>query len=117
MKFINTEKFERLPLKRYYIFAFFFNIFIISIGLLSQFILPPEIPLYYGLPQNDEQLAPAALVILPSLVAMFMTVLNAYFSMFAESTFLKKVLAFTSIAVSLLSAITIVKIIFLVGSI
>jgi hypothetical protein len=84
---------------------------------MAQLILPPEIPLFYGQPQNEEQLANSIFIILPSLTAMFLTVLNAYLSIFADSTYLKKVLAFIAVSISILATVTVIKIILLVGSI
>lgn len=114
---LKSEKFERLPLKKYYVASFLINILVIGCGLLSQLILPPEIPLFYGLPAGEEVLSKSIFILVPALAAMLITVMNAYFSIFAESTYLKKVMATTAISVTLLSAITTFKIIFLVGAI
>ena len=111
------EKFGRLPQKRFYIIAFFVNLVIIGISFLSRFILPPQIPLFYGFPQNQQQLSPSYLLFLPALVSLAITVINAYLSIFVDNNYLKKVLAITPLLITLLSSITILKIIFLVGSI
>lgn len=86
-------------------------------GLLSQFILPPEIPLFYGLPQTSEQIAPSILIIIPSTASLLITLVNILFISKASNIYLKKTLAFTSITISTLATITTLKIIFLVGAI
>ena len=111
------EKFERLPLRRFYTFSFFLNIFIIGLAFLARFILPPQIPLYYGLPQSSEQIVPASYLFLPSFMSLVFTILNAYVSIFVDNTYLKKVFAFSSILISILTAVTTLKIVFLVGNI
>ncbi|MBL7036872.1 hypothetical protein ISR94_03475 [Candidatus Microgenomates bacterium] len=111
------EKFERLPLKKFYIFSFFLNIIVLVAALLSKYILPPEIPLFYGLPQSSQQISSSYFLFIPSLVSLALTVVNAYLSIFVDNTYLKKVLAFSTILISILSTLTTLKIIFLVGSI
>lgn len=112
---ISREKFERLPLKRFYVAAFFLSLGIIIVGLISKFILPPEIPLFYGLPQSSKQLSTSIFLFIPSLISIFFTIINAYISTFIDNNYLKKVFAFSSVLVSVLSAITTLKIVFLVG--
>ncbi len=113
--YINPE-FEKLPLKKLFVASFFISIATIILGMVAQFILPPEVPLYYGLPQTRDQIAPSLFIVLPSLVSITITVLNAVFSIKTHDNYLKKALAFTSIAVSILATITTYKIVFLVGS-
>ncbi len=110
-------RFEKLPLKPLFVISFFANIGSILLSLLSKFILPPEIPLFYGLPKNSLQLASSFFIVLPSFISLAITVINSLISINLESQYLKRVLAFTSISVTLLGLITTYKIIFLVGSI
>lgn len=112
-----SPEFEKLPLKKLFIASFIINLIVILSGLLIRLILPPKIPLFYGLPQTSEQLAPSVLIILPATIALFFTIINSIFSINIDSTYLKKTLAFASISVSLLSLIGTFKIIFLIGSI
>lgn len=87
------------------------------IGLAAQFILNPEIPLFYGLPQTEEQLSPAIFILIPATVSFLVVIINSYLSSKTADSYLKKCLAVTSIACSILSFIATIKIIFLVGSI
>lgn len=112
---LNPE-FEKLPLKKMFVASFFISVATILLGLIAQIILPPEIPLFYGLPQTSEQLSPAIFIILPSLASILITIINAIISIKIDGNYLKRTLAFASIAVSILAVITTYKIIFLVGS-
>jgi len=106
-----------LPLKRLLVLFLVVSVITIILGLLAQLILPPQIPLYYGLPQTSEQITPSIFIILPSLLSIIITAINTAVSLKVNDIFLKKTLAFASIAVLLLATITTYKIIFLVGSI
>ncbi len=87
----------------------------IIVGLLFQFVLPPEIPLFYGLPQTEDQLAPKIMIVIPSLIAIFVVIINSVLTTRIDNIFLIKSLWVASISVSLLSVVTIIKIVFLVG--
>lgn len=89
----------------------------LATGLAAQFILNPEIPLFYGLPQTEEQLSPSIFILLPASISFLVVIVNSYLSSKTTDNYLKKCLAVTSIACSILSFIATVKIIFLVGSI
>lgn len=117
MALLTQLKESSLPLKSLFTTSVAVNLMFILLGLASQLVLPPEIPLFYGLPKNNEQLAPSIFIILPSLVSLFLTVINAIISINVEGIYLKKALAFASISICLLSVIATYKIIFLVGSI
>jgi hypothetical protein len=112
---IQTE-FKKLPLSKLYISSFVISISSIAFGLVFQFLLPPEIPLYYGLPQTEGQIAPSITIILPSMVSIFIIFINTLIAIKVSSNYLKKILSFTSLAVSVLAIITTFKICFLVGS-
>lgn len=109
--------FEKLPLKNLFIYSVVISTITLISGLLAQIILPPEIPLFYGLPQTTVQLSSSFMIILPSLISIFITLINAFMSIKVDDNYLKKVLAFTTISVSILGTITTFKIISLVGSI
>lgn len=113
---INPE-FEKLPLKNLFIYSLILSTITLSFGLLAQIVLPPQIPLLYGLPQTNDQLVSSLMIILPSIISIFITIINAIFSIKSHDNYLKKILAFTTISIAVLSSITIFKIIFLVSSI
>jgi hypothetical protein len=87
-------------------------VFIVTIIFITNK-LPPQVPLYYGFPRGELQLAsPIALVLPLALSSLFIT-LNSIFAYFTKSVFLKNILVIGSFFASLLSAITVIKIILL----
>lgn len=88
-------------------------VFIVILILISKD-LPPQVPLYYGLPRGEQQLISPAALVLPIVLSSLFIVINNIVAYFIESLFLKRVLVFGSCFVSLLSIITIVNIIFLI---
>lgn len=102
--------------RRVFVFAAILNIIVAALALLSLSSLPPQIPLFYGLPETEERLATSWMLIIPSGVSFLLLLGNASLSLFIEDEFPKKVLVAASLVVSLFSAITTLKIILLVGS-
>ncbi|MBI4153603.1 hypothetical protein HY503_01225 [Candidatus Woesebacteria bacterium] len=92
------------------------NILIILFALFAQRFLPPEVPLFYGLAEGTEQLAPRLFLLIPSSGSFVVLIANSLISSRVEDTFIKKALIFTAIGTTFFAAITTLKIIFLVGS-
>lgn len=109
-------KFEKLPLFNLIIILIIINLIILVIGLISKLILPPQIPIFFGLPQTEEQLGPSILIIMPTAICLAFILINTYVATKIENNYIKKALVFGSLAITLLSTIAILKIIFLVGS-
>jgi len=84
--------------------------------IILQGILPPEIPLYYGLPKGQDQLVSTISLIIPSIVSLLIVLLNFIISLFVKDDFIQKILIFTAFACLFLSTITTIKILFLVGN-
>ena len=78
--------------------------------------LPPEVPLFYGLAEGEQQLSSSIWLIIPSLTSLGIILLNGIISFFWKKDFLRETLTLTSLAVAILSTITTLKIILLVGS-
>lgn len=78
--------------------------------------IPPQVPLFYGLPVSEDQLVKAPFLILPSLIALLLVFLNSLLTFFLKDDFLKKVLIMAAFGTSLFAVITTFKIIFLVGN-
>ncbi|KKP47600.1 MAG: hypothetical protein UR39_C0003G0005 [Candidatus Woesebacteria bacterium GW2011_GWA1_33_30] len=116
-KQIIDPRFERLPLFKLIVAIVITNLSVILIGLLARIILPPEIPIFFGLPQTEEQLAPALFITIPPTISLIFVLINSTMAIHIESFYIKKSLAFGSLAITLLSTIAAFKIIFLVGSI
>ena len=76
--------------------------------------LPPVVPLFYGLPVGAEQLTPMLELFLAPAAGLIITAINVFVSIFSKDIFLKKSLIISSAFISLLLAITVVKIVLLV---
>lgn len=93
-----------------------FNILLIILVFLVQNSLPPQIPLFYGQPQGEDQLAPKLFLILPPLVAILVSVINFILSRLIKDQFLDKIFLATTITATILATIAVVKIIALIGN-
>ncbi|QQS39030.1 hypothetical protein IPM62_00210 [Candidatus Woesebacteria bacterium] len=98
----------------------FVSLLLIALSILSTFLLtqylPPEIPLFFGLPESEDQIASSSALIVPSLFSLAILVLNSTIAYFSNDKFIKMVLIFSSLAISLLSTIATLKITLLIGS-
>jgi hypothetical protein len=106
----------RLPFKDFVIASVSINILMAVIVLLIQRWLPPQIPLFYGKPRGEEQLASSLVLTLPSIVSLLILLINVSFAAILKDEFLRKTLVLAAIVVTFFAAITTIKIIFLVGS-
>ena len=98
---------------------FILLLFILSIGILLWKLssLPPKVPLWYSRPWGEDQLAhPLWLFLLP-LSSLFWYGINFLASMYKLSEYLlfTQMLFVSSLVVSLLSFLTLMKILFLVS--
>ena len=90
-------------------------LFIASIIFLQKY-LPPQIPLFYGLPETAEQLATALSLIIPPAISTSILIINTTICIFISDEFLKKTLMISGLATFIFSFIAVVRIIMLVGS-
>lgn len=107
---------ERVPLKNFVYASFIISIVGILLIFLLQSILPPEVPLFYGLPEGEEQLTTSLGLTLPLVGSLIITILNTITVFFLQNSFLQKTLVMGAFAISFLSFVTIIKITLLVGS-
>lgn len=110
------EKTLQIPFKKIVLVLLIFNLSFIAIILKARQWLPPEVPLLYGLPKGEQTLTSQLTLILPSLTAMAILVINSLFIVATKDDFLQKIFVALIIATSLLSAIATLRIILLVGS-
>ncbi len=111
-----TSDFEKLPLKKLFVFSFLGSFSLFILGLIMHFFLPLYIPLFYGLPETSDQLAPRIFILIPAAISTIITLLNIVISVNNHDGYINKILAFASILILLLAAITTYKIFFLVNS-
>lgn len=105
------------PFKNYISAAGVIDIITIIFVLFFQRALPPEVPLFYGLPQGEGQLAKPIFLLIPALLSLLVVALNTFLIRLVKNDFLEKVLAIASLATAVFAGITTFKIIFLVGNI
>lgn len=91
------------------------NLLVILWVGLSQNSLPPEVPLFYGMPMGEEQLASSSLLVLPAVIALILIAINFLLLKVSRDQFLQNVLVSTMVVITALSSITITKIVLLVG--
>ncbi len=101
-------------LQKLAIACFIINAIIVAIVLAVQKNLPPIVPLFYGLPEGQGQLATNTTLILPATISSIFTIVNLLISRLTKDNFLEKVFAGLTITTLALSTITVIKIILLV---
>jgi len=105
-----------LPYKEFFGFCLLVNIGVIAFVLVLGGMLPPVVPLMYGLPVGEEQLVAKGFLTIPSAVSVILIIVNVIIAKFSSASFIQKVLVGLTIAITLLSAVTTMKIFFLVAS-
>lgn len=103
----------------------FFGLLVVSLFICIATILgvlylkdyiPPQVPLFYGLPEGEEQLTTATGLTIPAFGALIIIVINTILATIFENNFVRNSLVLTSFAATLFATITTVKILLLVGS-
>lgn len=103
-------------LKKIFIISFSIGILSILFAFIAQPFLPPQIPLFHGLPVGEEQLSSSLGLVIPGVVSLLILAVNFILVKITKEDFLKKVLAIVALIASFFAIITTFKIIFLVGS-
>ncbi len=117
--FGSGEPGKSLYYREYLIFAILLNVALIFAVLgLSYFKrLPPEVPLFYGIAEGEAQLVSNWQLLIPSGVSLGFLFLNSTLAYLFKDEFLKKTLIIATFSLTLLSVVTTIKIITLVGNI
>ncbi len=105
-----------VPYKEFFGFCLLFNVCVAALIIIFKNTLPPVVPLMYGLPVGEEQLVPRILLTVPSVVSIILIIINMVIAKLLGGTFVQKVLVGLTMAITLLAAVTTVKIFFLVAS-
>ena len=106
---------KKVTYRNYFLAATIINAIIALAVLILKNNLPPLVPLLYGRPAGEAELIVTAGLFIAPAASLIITVLNLLISLWVKDDFLKKILAISSIVIAGLMAITIIKIIFLVG--
>ncbi len=106
---------KKLPLKGAIYVSLGTNLVLTVFILIIRNYLPPVVPLFYGLPSGQSQLAPTLQLLMVPLVSVVITVLNIFIVSLLRDVFYKKALIISGVLISFLGAVTVIKIVFLVG--
>ena len=106
---------KKLTYRNYFLAATIIDAVAVLLILLLKNNLPPLVPFLYGRPAGEAELIITAGLFIAPVTSLIITVLNLSVSLWVKDDFLKKILAISSIVIAGLMAITIVKIVFLVG--
>ena len=112
----NIEK-AKIPFKKQVKIAILINLFVIILSAVAVFRLPDEIPLFYGLPEGEQQLLPNWAFVAPNIIAFFIMFINIILANYSKDEYLKKVIIISGFVAIFFALITTLKIFFLVGSI
>jgi hypothetical protein len=110
------ENVGKLPFQKLIILSIIINVASIGFVFILLNHLPPEIPLFFGLAQSEAQLKSSLSLVVPGIIALGITVLNVVIGLITSNEYLRKILISATVAVSILSIITTIKILLLVGS-
>ena len=106
---------EKIPFKNAVYLTLGINLLILVFILFANRNLPPEIPLFYGNAVGEAQLALTGWFFVAPGTSLLVLILNTILSSIIKDSFLKKMLILSALFVSILVAITVFKIVFLVG--
>lgn len=78
--------------------------------------LPPQLPLFYSLPWGEEQLGQPILLLVPPIGCLLWGALNFFLAVFCfkQQPLASKILVWSTVILTFLSSLTLVKIIFLI---
>jgi uncharacterized membrane protein len=105
------------PLKKLFITTLILNLVVGALSLLIQPLLPPQIPIYYGMAEAEHIIAAPWTLVLPSLCSLGILGVNFFLGLAVEDEFIKKTLVLSSLTASFFATIATFKIALLVGSI
>ena len=92
------------------------NLIAIAAVVIMKKNLPLQIPLFYGLPVSSDQLAGNLELVIPSIIAIFLIIINYELNTILKDKFLEKIFLGLIITLTALSTITVIEIFSLVGA-
>ena len=113
---IDKDLLASLPFSNWVYASFVINLVVIAFVLTVRRWLPPQVPLFYGMAEGEGQLSRSIFLPIPSIAAIVVSIVNIFISLAVKDTFIKKILIVAGLAATFLATITVVKIVFLVGS-
>jgi hypothetical protein len=113
---IDFENFK-VPYLNSFFFAFATNVLLIGAFFYFQEQIPPVVPLWYGKAIGESQLAPKIYLILPNTFALLVSIINIILTKAVKDSFLHQVFIGLTVTATVLATITVINIVYLVGSI
>lgn len=107
---------EKIPFIRLVLVSLIIGVVTLFLVLTLQKSLPPQVPLFYGLPKTEEQLATSTELVIPSIISIAIIIINILLTQVLDDGFLRRVLILSGVVSIFFSTITTFKIVFLVGS-
>ncbi|PIP57053.1 hypothetical protein COX04_01675 [Candidatus Woesebacteria bacterium CG22_combo_CG10-13_8_21_14_all_45_10] len=107
---------DKVPLKNYILAGGAIDLLTAIFVLFAQGRLPPQVPLFYGLPLGEDQLTKPVLLLIPAILSGLIILFNLLLARLTKDDFLKKAFAVAGLASAVFAGITTLKIIFLVGN-
>ena len=107
--------FKNLPFGSFFYSALALGVLSLVFSLIAQRFLPPVVPLLYGLPSGADELIPSWLLIIAPGISLLITGLNIFLALKLKDKFIKTILSTSALLLAVLSTITVLKIVFLVG--
>jgi hypothetical protein len=111
----NSLFWKKTPFRGFVVAALALNILSVLAFFVLRGNIPPVIPLLYGRPSGESQLVPSLGLLVAPGISLFFLAVNLLISGFVGDIFAKKLLITAGLLLSLLTSITLFKIIFLVG--
>lgn len=115
--FAHEASVDKIPFKGLLLFSIMTNVLVITAVLILIYFkrIPPQVPVFYGSPEGQDQLAANWLLILPALSSTVFLGANSLVSYLLDDDFLKKILIISGITTMILSTITTAKVLYLIG--
>jgi len=106
---------KKTTLRNYFLAAIIVNLLAGLFIILLRDHLPPLVPLFYGRPAGEAQLTNTFGLLVAPGVSLLITIINLLLSPWVHDDFQKKILAVSAVFITVLAAITVIKIVLLVG--
>lgn len=112
----NSEQLSKTPMIRVLYLSVLISVLTVFLVIFVQANLPPEVPLFYGFAEGQEQLSSPIGLVIPSICALMIVIINTILILKLKNGLVQKALITTSLVSAVFSFITTIKIILLVGS-
>lgn len=106
---------KKITFNNYFLVAAVLNLLSLLAPVVLRAFLPPIVPLFYGRPTGEGQLISTLGLMIAPATALLITAINLLLNLWTKDDFLKKILAVAALIISIVTTITVIKVILLVG--